>query len=268
MEFPRFASSKKDSGFFDFHAWIALTVWAAFLLPSLVYGGTDYYQHVYFDNSLTPDAYFYSSASASAPSNLEQRNYKLPVETKTFLTPPNALRIEWQSRSGGGWQAEVQVVNFRNRYPEFQGTDLYFWCFAPQAIAAADLPLITLSNTREGLQVAQFPGSFTESLPLGKFSGNLPAGRWVQIRIPLSEFNTGSIYEFQAKYCKTSSFIRARLTARHTLCSSMKSGLITLPAAKPRRRCCLLRRACVRAATTAISKFDGMNRRIPGRLVT
>jgi hypothetical protein len=218
MEFPRFASSKKHGGFFDFHAWITLAVWAAFLLPSLVYGGTDYYQHVYFDNSLTPDSYFYSSASASGPSNLEQRNHKLPVETKTFLTPPNALRIEWQSRAGGGWQAEVQVVNFRNRYPEFQGSELYFWCFAQQAIAAADLPLITLSNTREGLQVAQFPGSFTESLPLGKFSGNLPAGRWVQIHIPLSEFHTGSIYEFQAKYLQDIIFHQGSADgAPHTL---------------------------------------------------
>jgi len=218
MEFPTFASSKECTRIFGSHAWITLMVWAVFLAPSVVYAGTDYYRHVYFDNSLTPDAYFYSSASASAPSDLEQRNYKLPVETKIFLTPPNALRIAWQSRAGGGWDAEVQVVNFRNRYPEFQGSDLSFWCFAPQGISAADLPLITLSNTREGLQVAEFPGSFTESLPLGKFSGDLPAGRWVQIHIPLAEFHTGSIYEFQAKYLQNIIFHQGRADgARHTL---------------------------------------------------
>jgi hypothetical protein len=188
MEFPTLASSKKRTPLLNFLASITLALLAAFLLPSPLYAQTDYYRHIYFDNSLTPDAYFYSSASASVPSNLAQSNYKLPVETKTFLTPPNALRIEWQSLASGGWEAEVQVVNFRNRFPEFQGSDLYLWCFAPQGIAAVDLPLITLSNTREGLQVAQFPGSFSESLPLGKFSGDLPAGRWVQIRIPLSEF--------------------------------------------------------------------------------
>src|ERR1700680_2855588 len=63
---------------------------AAFLFPPLAYGNSDYYRHIYFDNSLTSDFYFYSSGHASSPSSLEQKNWKLPVETKVFLTPPNA----------------------------------------------------------------------------------------------------------------------------------------------------------------------------------
>ena len=218
VEFLRFAASKKYIWNSDFSALRTCIVFAALLFPSLVCGGTDYYRHVYFDNSLTSDAYFYSSASASAPSSLEQRNSKLPVETKIFITPPNALRLEWESQVGGGWQAEVQSVNFRNRFPEYLGGSLYFWCFAPQAIAAADLPLITLSNNHEGLQVAQFPGSFTEPLPLSKFSGDLPVGRWVQIRVPLSAFRSASIYEFQAKYLQNIIFHQGRADgSRHTL---------------------------------------------------
>ncbi len=140
------------------------------------------------------------------------------MEINIFLTPPNALRLEWDSQAGGGWEAEVRSVNFRNRFPEFQGSNLYFWCFAPQAIAAADLPLITLSNAREGLQVAQFPESFSDSLPLPKFSGDFPARRWVQIRIPLSEFRSGSIYDFQPKYLQNIIFHQGRADgAPHTL---------------------------------------------------
>ena len=160
---------------------------AACLFPPPAHGNSDYYRHTYFDNSLNSDSYFYSSGQASPPSSLELKNWKLPVETKIFLSPPNALRLEWQSQSTGGWEAEVRVVNFRNRFPAFSGNNLYFWCFAPQAISAADLPFIVLSDTREGLQVAELPGSFTEALPMGKFSGDLPAGRWVQVRIPLSQ---------------------------------------------------------------------------------
>jgi hypothetical protein len=104
------------------------------LFPSLVHGHTDYYRHTYFDNSLSLDFYFYSSGQ---------------VESRIFLTPPNALRLQWQSQTGGGWEAGVRVVNFRNRLPEFSGDSLYFWCFAPQAIASADLPLAVLSDTRE-----------------------------------------------------------------------------------------------------------------------
>ena len=164
------------------------------LLPSIVLANTDYYRHVVFDNSLTSETYFYSEGSANGPSFLEQKNWHLPVETKTFLTPPNAIRLQWESQPGGGWEAEVRVVNFRNRLPEFSGHNLYLWCFAPQAISANDLPFLVLSNTSEGLQVAEIPGAFSEPLPMGKFAGDLPSGRWVQARIPLSAFHTASIY--------------------------------------------------------------------------
>jgi len=171
---------------------------------------TEYYRHVIFDNSLTPDAYFYSSASANGASFVEQSNSRLPVENKTFLTPPNALRLQWRSEKNGGWEAEVRVMNFRNRPPELSGHNLYFWCFAPQPIAADDLPSIVLSTSREGLQVAEFPASFTDPLPMGKIVGNLSAGRWIQVRIPLSEFRTASIYDFRPQYLQNVVFHQRR----------------------------------------------------------
>jgi exo beta-1,2-glucooligosaccharide sophorohydrolase (non-reducing end) len=50
------------------------------------------------------------------------------VEKQLFLTPSNALRISWRSEPGGGWDAEIHIVNFRNRSPELKGKNLYFWC--------------------------------------------------------------------------------------------------------------------------------------------
>src|SRR5882672_9461972 len=147
---------------------------------------TDYYRHIIFDNSLTPDHYFYSWGSATGGSQIKEEEGRLPVETKAFLTPPNALRIEWQSKPGGGWEAEVRVVNFRYRFPELLGNNLYFWCFSQEPIASADLPQIMVSTTREGLQVAEFPpASFTNPIPLSKFIGGIPAKKWVRVRIPL-----------------------------------------------------------------------------------
>jgi exo beta-1,2-glucooligosaccharide sophorohydrolase (non-reducing end) len=179
---------------------------------------TEYYRHVIFDNSLTPDAYFYSSVTANGASFIEQSNSRLPVETKTFMTPPNALRVQWRSERNGGWEAEVRVMNFRNRPPEFSGGNLYFWCFAPQAIAAADLPSLVLSSSHEGLQVAEFPASFTEPLPMGKFTGDLPVGRWIQVRIPLNEFRSASIYPFRPQYLQNVVFHQGRPDGvQHTL---------------------------------------------------
>ena len=188
-------------------------------LPNLLYASTEYYRHSIFDNSLTSDYYFYSWAQASGTSFVDQKNWRLPVESKTFFTPPNALRLEWQSQRGGGWEAEVRVNNFRYRFPGFAGNTLYIWCFAPDAIAADDLPRIMLSTTREGLQVAEFPpASFSEPVALGKFTGDLQPGHWVRIRIPLNEFHTASIYYFQPEYVQDVIFLQGKSDGvRHTL---------------------------------------------------
>ncbi|MGC2172163.1 MAG: glucoamylase family protein [Candidatus Sulfotelmatobacter sp.] len=183
------------------------------LLPSLAHATSDYYRHVIFDNSLTSDDYFYSSAQTSGQSFLEQKDHRLPVETKTFLTPPNAIRLQWQSAPGGGWVAELQAVDLRNRLPGLSGHNLYFWIFAPQPISAADLPRIVLSSARE-----EFPGSFSEPLDLGKYTGDLPAGRWVQVRIPLSDCRTASIYPFHPEYVHNVIFHQGRADdVRHAL---------------------------------------------------
>ncbi len=167
------------------------------------WGNTEYYRHVIFDNSLTSHTYFYSQGLANGSSSLELKNSRLPVETKHFVTPPNALRLSWQSQPDGGWEAEIHVNEFRDRFPQFEGHNLYFWCFAPEKIAAADLPAIVLSNRFQGLQVAEFPGAFTEPLALGNITGDIPAGKWIQVRIPLSRFRTSSIYEFDPQYVRS-----------------------------------------------------------------
>jgi hypothetical protein len=193
-------------------------VLAIVLATAVAWGDTEYYRHSVFDNSLTTDAYFHSQGRANGSSFLELKDGKLPVETKTFFTPPNALRLQWQSQADGGWEAEVHVDFYRNRFPEFKGQNLYFWCFAPQAIAADDLPDLVVSNTGSGLQVAEFPGSFTLPLPIGKFTGDIPAGRWIRVRIPLSAFHSASIYEFHPEYLRSVVFHQARADGvRHVL---------------------------------------------------
>jgi hypothetical protein len=149
---------------------------------------TDYYRHQFFDNSITSDAYFYSTGKPSAPSSLLLINGKLPVETKNFFTPPNALRLEWQSAGDGGWDAEIEVMKFRNREINFLGDTLYLWCFSAHGIAEKDLPLIRLLDNG---------GNFSGPLKLGAFSGAIPASRWMQIKIPLGQFPSTSIHAFE-----------------------------------------------------------------------
>jgi hypothetical protein len=158
------------------------------LLCSFASADTEYYRHIFFDNSLEPDAYFYSEGRASAPSLLELVNKKLPVSHDIFFTPPNALRLKWTSVPDGGWEAGIRIVNFRNRQPGFSGDVLYLWCYSVEGISPADLPSIRLLDSAE---------NFSAPLKLGNFVKAMPAREWIQIGIPLREFKTGSIHTFQ-----------------------------------------------------------------------
>jgi Uncharacterized protein conserved in bacteria len=179
---------------------------------------SDYYRHVFFDNSRQLSQYWQSSGSASEPSHLEHAGYRLPVESKFFRTPPNAVRIEWRSAPGGSWDAQIQLVNFPNRYPELSGSTLYFWVYSPEAIAAADLPNVVLSDARNGLQVATFPGSFTVAEPLASYTGDIPAGRWVPVRIPMKELRSASVYQFHPERMQSVIFHQRRADdAKHVL---------------------------------------------------
>ncbi len=147
---------------------------------------TLYYHHIFFDNSLEHDAYFYSSGNVSAPSALALIHGKLPVETKFFYTPPNALRLEWTSARNGGWDARIDVVRFRDREISFIGSNLFFWCYSPDAIPGRALPEIRIIDTNS---------QFSRALKLREFIGDLPANHWAQIKIPLAEFATASIHD-------------------------------------------------------------------------
>jgi hypothetical protein len=190
----------------------------ALLLATAAQGQTEYYRHSLFDNSIQRDFYYYSFAQATAPSTLEGKSSRLPVDSLHFLSPPNALRIHWQSMPGGGWDAEVHLDNFRNRPPGLSGRTLYFWIYSPTAISAADLPNLMLSQAREGLQVATFPGSFTAPEPLGRFTGELPADTWVQVRVPMSLLHSASVYPFIPEQLQSVVFLQGRADgAEHTL---------------------------------------------------
>src|SRR5580658_2313891 len=168
----------------------AAALFLVLAVAASVRADTEYYRRVFFDNSLTPDAYFYSAGKATAPSLLTLLDSKLPVETRTFFTAPNALRLEWTSQPGGGWAAQIDVVKFRNREIRFQGDMLSFWCFGPQRIGSADLPLVRIEDLGQ---------NFSGPLPLAKFSAGLPAARWVQMKIPLRAFTTTSIRPLDAR---------------------------------------------------------------------
>ena len=57
-------------------------------LPCGALPPSDYYNHIVFDNSITPDYYYYSSGRSVFPSTVQLLSGALPVDTKNFSPPP------------------------------------------------------------------------------------------------------------------------------------------------------------------------------------
>jgi exo beta-1,2-glucooligosaccharide sophorohydrolase (non-reducing end) len=164
----------------------------ALLLPTvcssrLVFADQNFSQQVFFENSLSPGSYFYSSGTVSAPSTLTLVDKRIPVETAAFVSGPNALDLEWQSMPNGGWDAELNLYVWRDRTIDFPGNTLYLWLYTKDAMQAADLPRIALRSINDG---------HTAGLSLGDFAHNLEPNKWTRVGIPLAKFTKTSLYPF------------------------------------------------------------------------
>ena len=151
-------------------------------------GDQNYSQQVFFENSLSPKNYFYSNGKASAPSTLLLVDGKLPVETTTFVSGPNALVLSWNSLEGGGWSAELHLYEWRNRTLDFPGADLWLWLYAKEDLPARSLPKLALRDKE---------GNFTWPLEMGAYAHDLKKGKWTRVRVPLAAFKTASVHPFQ-----------------------------------------------------------------------
>jgi len=169
----------------------------------------NYSQQVFFENSLSPGSYFYSEGRASAPSTMHLIDGRLPVETSSFVSAPNALELQWQSKPEGGWSVELRLYEWRNRTLGFPGNYLWIWMCAPDGIQAKALPKLALHDSG---------GNFTETLAIGTFTSDLLPGKWTRVRIPLSAFKTASVHPFQAHHLNRLIFLQdAADSAPHTL---------------------------------------------------
>jgi hypothetical protein len=166
-------------------------------------------QQEFFQNSESVHAYFYSEGNASAPSTLELTDKKLPVDTSSFVSAPNSLRLAWQSAPNGAWDVEIRLPSWPNRFIDFSGDTFYLWVYSASAIPAADLPLICLRDTSNG---------FSVRLKLGDFAHDVTAARWTRVAIPMARFKTASIHPFQTAKMNAIVLLQGAADgARHTL---------------------------------------------------
>jgi hypothetical protein len=136
-------------------------------------------RHVFFENSAAEDAYYRSDASVVAPSELEIKRGKVPVETGHFKSPPNCLRLKWRSGPGGDWHVRLKAAEVFARNPQLDGDTLSLWCYATEKLKPDDAPRIFLQDAGDA-------GVTTISLLTGRDA--LPAGKWTEVRLPFASF--------------------------------------------------------------------------------
>jgi hypothetical protein len=189
---------------------------------------SSYYDRVLFDNSLTPDRYFYTEVAVQAPSTVEAMEGRLPVDQEHFHTPPNALRLHWVSNEGGGWQAHIRANEWRNRVLHFTGNTLTFWCYASEPLSGPNLPTVVLRDagrtSNYGVDLAPSltlndeNHNFTEPLELAPYFSGLHPGRWTQIAIPIRAFHSSSVRVLDPQKIVAVVFSQGRADgAAHTL---------------------------------------------------
>ncbi len=151
---------------------LALVVLAPATLPAQ----SQYDRHVAFANSLSERSYYSSKGSVIAPSQLELVDGKLPLEREHFISPPNGLRLKWQSRTGGDWNVTLDFTGSYGR-EAYSGKVLSFWCFSDTGLTAEQSPR---------LQFRDHEGVTSSSVLLLGALKEIPAQKWIRVHVPFA----------------------------------------------------------------------------------
>lgn len=192
-----------------YHQMIGLLVTVAVCSAPPLHADQNYSQQVFFENSNSPGYYFYSHGKVTGDSALALDHGRLPVETGSFVSAPNALSLQWQSMPRGSWEAHVTLYEWRNRHVDFPGKVVFLWVYAADGMRAADLPLLAMRDADK---------NFTQPTSLGKYTPDLKPGRWTRLRIPFDSLSTASLHRFEPQRTSTIVFAQNAADGKpHTL---------------------------------------------------
>jgi hypothetical protein len=138
-----------------------------------------YDRHVVFDQCLPARAYFQSGGMVTAPSAIELIDGEIPLDEAHSHIPSRSLRLSWTSATGGDWRAELKTRAHYGLINDFDGDTLTFWCMSETELRPEQAPHIHLEDVDGG-------ATFTINILAGRDA--LPAGQWVEVRLPLSGF--------------------------------------------------------------------------------
>jgi len=105
------------------------------------------YYHVFFENSLIPDSWYYSSVKAYGGSQVNNLNGRLPVTDEEYLTGPNALLLQTTDATEGEWEVSLTFPDWRGKDRLNESKMLSLYVKAGENAAMDDFPYIALGES-------------------------------------------------------------------------------------------------------------------------
>ena len=150
----------------------------AYFLVSTAVFAQDY---LFFTNSDDPTYYDPSYLYVTSPSALLTVNSnKFPVNADTFYSPSNSIKLQWNSMVGGDWGSAIAAPGWPGRdVTEMDSVSM--WVYPTQTISSASLPVMYLED---------LSNQKTEKVNISDYHGNVTAGIWTNIKVPISIFES------------------------------------------------------------------------------
>jgi len=145
------------------------------------------YDYMFFENSLMPGYYFFSSASYSDGSYIKNINGKLPVCEEESFTAPNSMELKFVN-GDGNWEAIIMFERIRGNDFYKKSNSLSFWIF-PDGTDDYLYPAVALSiqriQRRSGDIISE---KRSNVLSIDKYIGSIERDGWKFVKIPLMDF--------------------------------------------------------------------------------
>ncbi|MBZ9728365.1 hypothetical protein LB467_01575 [Salegentibacter sp. JZCK2] len=150
--------------------------------PFIQYAQETEYNHVFFDNSLMEESWFYGETSYTSPSHILNIQGRLPVNTDVAFTPGNSLHLNYRSAPEGTWKVNLKYPDWRGKDFLKEGDMLSFWLYVANETQKDNLPEIAIGLDEDKL---------SNFIQPGKYISDYSEKKWMQVKLPLAEF-TGS----------------------------------------------------------------------------
>lgn len=141
------------------------------------------YDYTFFENSLMPGSYFYTSARYTSPAWVKHVGHHLPVNGEQFHTPGNSLEISYLSREKGDWYAEIQ-------YCPIRGNDFFR---SPSVLSMRLKANEETMRALPELAIRYADSTYTKYVALLPYVKSSSDPDWRQVVIPLSDLGIGSL---------------------------------------------------------------------------